>query len=149
MKVQRREFITLLGSAAAAWPIAARAQQAVTPTVGYLYVGSPEVDAGRAAAFRKGLSETGFVEGRSVTIEFRWAHNDIGRLAGLVADLVGRRVTVIAAGDLPSARAAKAATGTIPIIFETAADPVQTGLVASLNRPGGNVTGATNYRPRP
>ena len=142
--INRREFITLLGGAAA-WPFAARAQQpAKLPTVGYLYVASPEAHAGRVAAFRKGLSETGYVEGRDVAIEYRWAHNEPARLPGLVADLVNRPVTIIAAGDLPSALAAKAASTTIPIVFETAADPVQAGLVASLNRPEANVTGVTN-----
>jgi putative ABC transport system substrate-binding protein len=142
--IGRRELITLLGGAAAAWPVVARAQQPAMPTVGYLYVASPEGHAGRLAAFHKGLSETGYVEGRNVAIEYRWAHNDTARLPGLVADLVNRPVTVIAAGDLPSALAAKAGSATIPIAFETAADPVQAGLVANLNRPGANVTGVTN-----
>src|SRR5262249_17421396 len=142
--MRRREFITLLGGAVAAGPLAARAQQPTLPTVGYLYVASPEAHAGRVAAFRKGLSETGYVEGRDVAIEYRWAHNEPARLPGLVSDLVNRPVTVIAAADLPSALAAKAASTTIPIVFETAADPVQVGLVASLNRPGANVTGVTN-----
>jgi putative ABC transport system substrate-binding protein len=141
--MRRREFITLIGGAAVMWPSAARAQQP-KPTVGYLYVSSPEGHAGRVAAFRKGLSETGYVEGRDVAIEYRWAHNEPARLPGLVADLVNRRVTVIAAADLPSARAAKATNTTIPIVFETGADPVQAGLVASLNRPEANVTGVTN-----
>jgi putative ABC transport system substrate-binding protein len=144
LDLKRRDFITLLGSAAVAWPIAARAQQPKLPTVGYLYVASPEAHAARVAAFRKGLSEMGYVEGRNVTIEYRWAHNEPARLPGLVADLVNRPVTVIAAADLPSALAAKAANTTIPIVFETAADPVQVGLVASLNRPDANVTGVTN-----
>jgi putative tryptophan/tyrosine transport system substrate-binding protein len=144
LDLRRREFITLLGGAAA-WPFAARAQQpAKLPTVGYLYVASPEAHASRLAAFRKGLSETGYVEGRDVTIEYRWAHNEPARLPGLVADLVNRPVTVIAAGDLPSALAAKAASTIVPIVFETAADPVQVGLVASLNRPAANITGVTN-----
>jgi putative ABC transport system substrate-binding protein len=142
--VNRRDFITLLGGAAVTWPLAARAQQSAMPTVGYLYVASPEAHARRLAAFHNGLSETGYVEGRNVAVEYRWAHNETARLPGLVADLVNRRITVIAAGDLPSALAAKAASTTIPIVFETAADPVQVGLVASLNRPDGNVTGVTN-----
>src|SRR5262249_25647868 len=144
-RMKRREFITLLGSAAVAWPLAARAQQPAMPVVvGYLYVATPEAHASRLAAFRKGLSETRYVEGRNVGNEYRWAHNDAARLPGLVADLVNRPVTVIAAGDLPSALAAKAASTAIPIVFETAADPVQAGLVASLNRPEANVTGVTN-----
>jgi len=142
--LRRREFITLLGGVAAAWPLAARAQQPKLPTVGYLYVASPEAHAGRVEAFRKGLSEAGYVEGRDVAIEYRWAHNEPVRLPGLVADLVNRPVAVIAAADLPSALAAKVASTTIPIVFETAADPVQVGLVASLNRPDANVTGVTN-----
>ena len=140
----RRAFISLLGGAAAVWPLALRAQQPKLPTVGYLYVASPEAHAGRVAAFRKGLSEAGYVEGRDVAIEYRWAQNEPARLPGLVVDLVNRPVTVIAAADLPSALAAKAASTTIPIVFETAADPVQVGLVASLNRPEANVTGVTN-----
>ena len=143
--MRRRDFISIFGSAAATWPLAARAQQPAMPVVvGYLYVATPEAHASRLAAFRKGLSETGYVEGRNVAIEYRWAHNDTARLPGLVADLVNRPVTVIAAGDLPSALAAKAASTAIPIVFETAADPVQAGLVASLNRPEANVTGVTN-----
>jgi len=143
-RFNRRDLISGLAVAASVWPLAARAQQATLPTVGYLYVASPEAHARRLAAFRNGLSETGYVEGRNVAIEYRWAHNETARLPGLVVDLVNRRVTVIAAGDLPSALAAKAASTTIPIVFETAADPVQVGLVASLNRPAGNVTGVTN-----
>jgi putative ABC transport system substrate-binding protein len=142
-RLKRRELITLLGGAAT-WPLAARAQQSVMLTIGCLYVGSPEAYTGRLAAFRKGLDEIGYVEGRDVAIEYRWAHNDTARLPGLAAELVKRPVTVIAAGDLPSALAAKAASTTIPIVFETAADPVRVGLVASLNRPGANVTGVTN-----
>jgi len=140
----RREFITLVGGAAAAWPMVARAQQAWMQTVGYLYVASPEGHASRLVGFRKGLAEAGYVEGRNVAVEYRWAHNDPARLPGLVAELVNRPVTVIAAGDLPSARAAKAGTTTVPIVFETAADPVQVGLVANLYRPEANVTGVTN-----
>ena len=142
--MRRREFITLVGGAAAAWPVKAWAQQPAMPVVGFLRSTTLADSTQLVNAFRQGLQETGFVEGQNVAIEYRWADNQIDRLPALVADLVSRPVTMIV-GNSIAARAAIAATKTVPIVFATGIDPVRDGLVVGLNRPGGNVTGVVFF----
>jgi putative ABC transport system substrate-binding protein len=143
LDIGRREFLRMLGGATAVWPLAARAQQSAMPVVGFLRSTTASGSAHLVAAFRQGLSEAGFVEGQNVAIDYRFGDDRQDRLPGLAADLVGRQVALIVGNSVEVVQATKAATVTTPIVFVTGSDPVRTGLVASLNRPGGNITGVT------
>ena len=143
--IRRRDFIAALGGAAAAWPLTARAQQPALPVVGFLHPAAPESYAPYVTAFRQGLSQTGFIEGRNVAIASRWGDDHLDRLPELAADLVRRHVAVIVAGGLTAAIDAKAATSSLPIVFSIGDDPIEAGLVASFNRPGGNATGTVQF----
>src|SRR5215216_4385100 len=141
--MRRRDFIKAIGATAAAWPLAAQAQQSRIPVIGYLNGGSPGTENLRTAAFLQGLKEAGYAAGQNVILEYRWAEGQYERLPGMAADLVHRQLALLAGAGTPAALAAKAANPGIPIVFETAGDPIRLGLVASLNRPGGNITGVT------
>jgi putative ABC transport system substrate-binding protein len=142
-QMRRRDFVTLLGSTAVTWSLAARAQQPAMPVIGYLGTGSAQSDAFRVTGFRQGLKEAGYVDGQNLTIEYRWAEDYLDRLPAMAADLVRHQVALIVATSAAASLAAKAATTTLPIVFETAGDPVKLGLAGSLSRPGGNLTGVT------
>jgi putative tryptophan/tyrosine transport system substrate-binding protein len=143
--VRRRQFIAALGGASVAWPLAARAQQPAMPVIGFLHQGASEPNQGFVAKFRQGLRENGYLDGSNVTIDFRWADGNYEKLPALAADLARRGVTMIFAAYRPAALAAKSATSSLPIVFASGSDPVEAGLVASLNRPGGNVTGVNLF----
>jgi putative ABC transport system substrate-binding protein len=145
MNLRRREFITLLGGATAAWPLVARGQEPLMPLVGLLSIASSGADTSSTAGFRQGLREAGFVEGRNVAIEYRWAEGHFDRLSALAADLVSRRAAVIFVNGPPAVRAVMAATTTIPVVFSMGEDPIKEGVVTSINQPGGNVTGFTTF----